>query len=75
MKLIWELLTAVASGWIAVNILHLQASPSYLMLAIGWLALVSCLASAGSVLNAVFGIGEQKCTCSVCARHRQEISA
>jgi hypothetical protein len=74
-KMVWEFLNIFVSGAVAVNILHFVETPSYLVLTLGWLALLSSLASLGTFLAAVSGTGSTECTCGVCANHRAQLAA
>jgi hypothetical protein len=74
-KLFWELVNFLGTGAVAVNILHFHEAPSYLVLTIGWGALIASLVSLGTVLNALFGYGSNECVCAICTRHRAEIAA
>jgi hypothetical protein len=74
-KLFWEFVNVLGSGAVAVNILHFTESPSYLILTLGWFCLLGCLASAATVINAVFCNSNGPCVCAICSRHRQELGA
>lgn len=74
-KTIWEILNVLVSGAVAVNILHFYDNPSYLVLALGWVGLISCLASLGTVLQTMSGENKGPCACPICSNHRQQIGA
>lgn len=72
-KTLWEVLNVFGSGAVAVHILHFYDQPSYLILTLGWVCLISALASLGTVLQTMSGDNKGPCVCPICSNHRQQL--
>jgi hypothetical protein len=60
MQLVWNIIGLLASGSVAVKILHFDADPTYLMLFFGWTALAFSFIELGMLVNALSELGSTK---------------